>query len=122
MNVLIYEGNPTTAMDLWSLLHEEGHTVCGIARDPAKCMAKMARLQPDVVIVDDVLRSVAFGPDLVEDLARSGVPVVIVTDQPQSERSCSRAGAILRKPLTQVGLASAMARVARGGEVMRGRA
>lgn len=120
MNILIYEGNATTALDLWGLLHGQGHKVCGVVRDLGRCLDQLAESPPDLVILDDALRSVALGPDAAEAIARTGVPVLIVGGEGGGDGAAEGAsGPVLRRPFTDERLASVMARIGRGARLRR---
>jgi CheY-like chemotaxis protein len=113
MKILICEQCATTALDLWWLLHEQGHSICGIARSTSDCLEKVAQKQPELVMVDDGLQDGLTGGSLVETLAMSGFPAVIVSWEPHRVAAGSSARAVLQKPFTEAALASAMARVER---------
>jgi CheY-like chemotaxis protein len=110
MKVLICEENATVALDLWWLLHEQGHRVCGIARSTSDCLERVAQKEPDLVMVDNDLQDGLTGSSLVETLAMSGFPSVIVAWEPHTVPPTS-ARAVLQKPFSEAALASAMARV-----------
>ncbi len=114
MKVLICEASATVAIHLWWLLHEQGHHVCGIARSTSDCLEKVVQKQPDLIMVDDQLREGLSGSSLVETLAMSGFPSVIVAWEPHAVSTTSSARAVLQKPFSQAALASVMARVGRG--------
>ena len=113
MKVLICEENATVALDLWWLLHEQGHSVCGIVRSTSDCLEKVAQKEPDLVLVDDNLQHGLTGSSLVETLAMSGFPSVILAWEPHAVSPTSSARAVLQKPFSEAALASAMARVER---------
>jgi DNA-binding response OmpR family regulator len=112
MKILICEESPTLALDLWWLLHEQGHSVCGIARSRLDGLEKVARSEPDLVMVDEDFEG-HRGRDLVEALSRSDVPAVIISEQPQWAAGSTSARAVLAKPFSEAALASVMARVDR---------
>ena len=115
MRVLICEGNATIALDLWWLLHEQGHCVCGVARSTSDCLDKAVEKRPDLVMVDDHMEDSLTGIRLVETLAMSGFASVIVSREPHRVASTSSARAVLPKPVCEAALASALARAGRGG-------
>ena len=119
MKILICEESSTTALDLWWLLHELGHTVCGIAQTSLGALEKVARSQPDLVMVDEDIDG-GRGRDLVEALSRSGVPAVILSGDLPSVAWGTSAKAVLSKPFSEGSLTSVMARVERrlGGAEM----
>ena len=112
MKILICEESPTTALDLWWLLHELGHTVCGIAQTRLDGLEKVARTGPDLVMVDEDIEG-GQGRDLVEALSRSGIPAVILSGDLPSVAWVTSAKAVLPKPLSEGSLISVMARVER---------
>jgi CheY-like chemotaxis protein len=113
MKILICVANPVVALDLWWLLHQQGHLICGTARNSGQGLEKDARTHPDLVIVDLDLSDGATGFDLVERLERSGFPSMILAGDPQSVAPSTAARAVLRKPFSEGHLAMAMAKVAR---------
>jgi DNA-binding response OmpR family regulator len=115
MRVLICEESPTLALDLWWLLHEQGHSICGIARSRMDGLEKTARSDPDLVMVDEDLEG-RRGRDLVEALSRTDVPAVMISGDAKSAAGATSARAVLPKPFTEGALTSVMARVERPSE------
>jgi DNA-binding response OmpR family regulator len=111
MKILICEDDPTLMLDLWQLLHGQGHSVCGIARSTDDCMDTAATSRPDLVMVDEATQGGLSGASLVETLTCSGIPAVLLSADPQSRGSATSAGAVLGIPFTEAALASVMARV-----------
>lgn len=113
MKILICEESPTLALDLWWLLHDQGHMICGIARTRLDGLEKVARFQPELVLVDEDLGGSRGGRDLVEALSRCDVPSVIITGDGHSAARGTSARAVLPKPFSEADLVSAMAKVGR---------
>lgn len=113
MKILICEDHPTTALDLWWLLHEQGHSICGIARTTTACLEKVVQSCPDLVMVDEDVADSLTGASLVATLAMSGLPSVLISGEPHSAAGATTARAVLPKPFSEAALASVMARVDR---------
>ena len=113
MKILICECSPAVALDLWCLLHEQGHSVCGIAHSTLDGLEKVARFQPDLVMVDEDWEK-GRGRDLVEALTRSEVASVLLSSDLPSAAWGTSAMAVLPKPFSQGALASVIRRLDRG--------
>ena len=116
MKVLLCEGDPTVALDLWWLLHEQGHHVCGIVRDGAKLLPKAEQTRPDLVMLAGEACDARSGLSLGDTLARSGFAYVLVS----RDATASSGRTVLRKPFTQACLATAMARAERAMQPLMG--
>lgn len=82
--VLIIEDEPLIAMDLETIVRDQGHDVTGVAvtRDEAVAMALEER--PGLVLADIQLADDSSGIDAVKDiLAEFNVPVIFITAFPE---------------------------------------
>lgn len=113
MKIVICEENPTLALDLWQLLHQQGHCICGFAKSTTDCLEKVALTCPDLVVVDDEAREGLTGLSLVETLEMSGFPSVVISGEPQEVVPRTSARAVLGKPLSEAAVAAAMAKASR---------
>lgn len=83
-DVLIIEDEPLIAMDLETIVRDQGHEVCGVAvtRDEAVAAARAHR--PGLVLADIQLADDSSGIDAVKDiLAEFSVPVIFITAFPE---------------------------------------
>jgi two-component system, OmpR family, phosphate regulon response regulator OmpR len=55
-----------------------GVTVSGLARNTAEARLEVSRRRPDLVLLDEILPGES-GLDLLEDLDREGIPVILLT-------------------------------------------
>lgn len=113
MRIVICEAGPTIALDLWQLLQDQGHSICGVARNTTDCLGRVAQSRPDLVMVDDDLREGLTGLSLVETLAMTGFPCVVISGRPRAAMRRSSARGVLKKPVSGGPLAALMARVDR---------
>ncbi len=82
--VLIIEDEPIIAMDIESIVRDQGHEVTGVAvtRDEAVALAMEDR--PGLVLADIQLADDSSGIDAVKDiLAKFNVPVIFITAFPE---------------------------------------
>ena len=82
--VLIIEDEPIIAMDIESIVRDQGHEVTGVAvtRDEAVALAMEDR--PGLVLADIQLADDSSGIDAVKDiLAEFSVPVIFITAFPE---------------------------------------
>lgn len=83
-DVLIIEDEPIIAMDIESIVRDQGHNVTGVAvtRDEAVSMARRER--PGLVLADIQLADDSSGIDAVRDiLDEFAVPVIFITAFPE---------------------------------------
>ena len=116
MKVLICEADPTIVLDLWCLLHGQGHAICGMARSCSRCLETIARTRPDLVVVDvDVAEGEGSGhPGLVEVLAQLGIPsIVLASDDQTLLPPAASVQVVLKTPFNEAMLAIALAQVER---------
>lgn len=114
MRVLICDYDASTVLDLWWLLHEQGHSICGVVRDADRCMEKVVQTRPDLVMVDQEMWDGSTGSHVASTLEQAGVLSVVLTDDPQTVPAVTPTKVVLKKPFSEALLATAMARVARG--------
>lgn len=83
--VLIIEDEPIIAMDIESLVADQGHRVTGIARTRTEAVELGASDKPDLILADIRLADNSSGIDAVNDLlAQFGeMPVIFITAYPE---------------------------------------
>jgi CheY-like chemotaxis protein len=113
MKVLVYEDNPTVALDLWSALFELGHTVCGTAKSPDRCLEKAERARPDLVLADMETGDGRSSLWVVGTLARNGIPSVVIARNAGDVPQDVSVKAVIEKPVSQPRLASVLGEVDR---------
>lgn len=113
MRVLVYEDNPTMALDLWSALFELGHTVCGTAKSADRCLERAARVRPDLVLADMETDNGRSGLWVVDTLARNGIPSVVIAQKAGDVPQDVSVKAVIEKPVSPPRLASVLGEVDR---------
>ena len=96
--ILVIEDEPLIAMMIGDCLSELGHHVVGYAVASADALQLIESAAPDAAIVDLVL---ADGESYAaaNDLARRGIPFLILTGTTVDERYNGQAAAVLSKPI-----------------------
>jgi len=80
MRILLVEDEAVVAMDLGDQIEEMGYRVCGTADSAAAARAAARELQPDVVLMDIVLKGPQDGIDIAAEIGVAGLaPVVFLT-------------------------------------------
>lgn len=80
--ILIVEDEMMVAMEMEAIIEDLGFDAVGIAADRREALA-LAKLQPDVALVDLNLRDGLTGPDIGRALVAQGTQVVFVTANPR---------------------------------------
>jgi CheY-like chemotaxis protein len=83
--VLIIEDEPIIAMDLESMVADQGHRITGIARTRSEAVKLGSADKPDLILADIHLADSSSGIDAVNDLlAQFGdIPVIFITAYPE---------------------------------------
>jgi two-component system, NarL family, invasion response regulator UvrY len=119
LRVYLVDDHPVVRAGLRAMLEAAGHQVAGEAEDGNAAAAEIARLEPDVVVLDLQLGD-SSGLELLRRLRQRKIetPVVVLTlsTQPQDIAEALRAGAIgyLAKGAVARELLAAIAEVAAG--------
>jgi CheY-like chemotaxis protein len=107
-HVLIIEDEALIAMNLQSLLSENGATSFDIADTEDQAVDAARAHRPDVILSDVNLKHGA-GPAAVQRIRRlfGLLPVIFVTASPDGCKSCPEASRVLGKPLDEAAIAGA---------------
>src|SRR4051794_16604142 len=91
LRVLLIEDEAMIAMLLTEVIDQMGHVVCAVAATEDDAIAASARCQPDLMIVDEILRK-GSGVSAVREILRLGpVPHIFVSGESledQTLRAC----------------------------------
>jgi CheY-like chemotaxis protein len=83
-DVLIIEDEPIIAMDLETIVRDQGHNVVGVAVTRRDAVERFRERKPGLVLADIQLADDSSGIDAVRDiLAERSVPVIFVTAFPE---------------------------------------
>jgi CheY-like chemotaxis protein len=83
-DVLIIEDEPFIALDLQTLVEEQGHRVTGVARTHREAVAAVERDRPGLILADIQLADGSSGLDAVNQiLGTFSVPVIFITAYPE---------------------------------------
>lgn len=83
LRILIVEDEALIALELESMLHEQGHEVVDWASDSRRALQSAERLKPDLVMVDLRLNDGLTGLDVVRNVGAMGLPALIVSSEPR---------------------------------------
>jgi CheY-like chemotaxis protein len=122
LRILIVEDEALIALELESLLQDEGHEVVGVAASSREAIALAQSLRPDLAFVDIHLTDGPTGVDVARRLSQQGVAVLFMTVNAKRIPE-DRAGArgLIGKPYTERGVRQALAYVtARGEDLEKG--
>ena len=111
LRVLIVEDHAAVATELAAVLGDLGHSVVGIADDTLSA-DQLARVEPDVALVDVNLRGGATGPAVAAQLVSAGVSVIFTTATPEQIPPDQAGLERLPKPWTLAQIDVALAQVA----------
>ena len=105
LRVLIAEDEPISAELLSHLVEQEGHQACGTVTRGAEVPDAVARLTPDVVLMDVHLADNVTGIAAIRDLLRkTSVPVIVIsgTDSRAEMEDIAQSGALgfIKKPVS----------------------
>lgn len=115
LRLVVAEDNWLIADGLKSVLERNGATVAGMAYTVAELRSIVAETAPEAVIADLDLRGETAAPFL-EELARGGMPLVVITGYPDAPGIDGYGRAILlRKPVSAARLIAALSRVCASG-------
>lgn len=83
-DVLIIEDEPFIALDLQTLVEEQGHRVTGVARTHREAIDAVQRDRPGLILADIQLADGSSGLDAVNQILGSfSVPVIFITAYPE---------------------------------------
>ncbi len=83
-DVLIIEDEPFIALDLQTLVEEQGHRVTGVARTHREAVDAVGRDRPGLILADIQLADGSSGLDAVNQILESfSVPVIFITAYPE---------------------------------------
>ena len=113
-NILIVEDEILVACEMQAILEDAGYACAGIAAD-LPGTARLTARPIDLALVDLNLRDGLTGPQIGEQLSRSGVRVIFVTANP-AELGAGIAGTVgvLTKPTDEDTLLAAVAYALKG--------
>lgn len=98
-SILIVEDEIIVALQMAAIVDDIGYTPLGIAPD-AESARQLAKLKPDLALVDLHLRDGLTGIQVGEYLASQGVPVIFMTANPRMvEKGVKGALGVLGKPV-----------------------
>jgi DNA-binding response OmpR family regulator len=110
LRVLLVEDEAMIAMLLAEVIVQMGHVVCAVAATEDDAIAAGARCQPDLIIVDEVLRK-GSGVSAVREILRSGpVPHIFVSGESLNEQTLSPSAVVISKPFSISELVQAIQR------------
>jgi DNA-binding response OmpR family regulator len=100
LRVLLVEDEAMIAMLLTEVIDQMGHVVCAVATTEDDAIAAGVRYQPDLMIVDEVLRK-GSGVSAVREILHSGpVPHVFVSGQSLDDETLSSSAVVISKPFS----------------------
>jgi CheY-like chemotaxis protein len=113
LRILIVEDELLIALELESLLQDEGHDVVGIAASSAEALALTAKLAPDLAFVDIHLSDGPTGIEVARQLAdQNDVTVLFMTaNAKRIPEDFAGARGVIAKPYTERGVKEALAYV-----------
>ncbi len=113
LRILIVEDELLIALELESLLQDEGHDVVGIAASSAEALALTAKLVPDLAFVDIHLSDGPTGIEVARQLAdQNDVTVLFMTaNAKRIPEDFAGARGVIAKPYTERGVKEALAYV-----------
>lgn len=83
-DVLIIEDEPFIALDLQTLVEEQGHRVTGVARTQREALEAVNRARPGLILADIQLADGSSGLEAVNQILGSvSVPVIFITAYPE---------------------------------------
>jgi CheY-like chemotaxis protein len=83
-DVLIIEDEPFIALDLQTLVEEQGHRVTGVARTHREAVEAVKRDRPGLILADIQLADGSSGLDAVNQILEAfSVPVIFITAYPE---------------------------------------
>jgi CheY-like chemotaxis protein len=83
-DVLIIEDEPFIALDLQSLVEEQGHRVVNVARTHREAVAAVRRERPGLILADIQLADGSSGLEAVNQILETfSVPVIFITAYPE---------------------------------------
>jgi len=110
LRVLLVEDEAMIAMLLAEVIVQMGYIVCAVAATEDDAIAAGARCQPDLMIVDEVLRK-GSGVSAVREILRSGpVPHIFVSGASLNDQTLSPSAVVISKPFSISELVQAIQR------------
>ena len=112
LRILIVEDEILIALELESLLQDDGHEVVGMAASFDDALALGQSRRPDLAFVDIHLTDGPTGVDVARRLSAQGVAVVFMTaNAKRIPDDCAGAKGVIGKPYTERGVRQALAYV-----------
>jgi CheY-like chemotaxis protein len=113
--ILVVDDDPLIRLTVSGILEDEGYTVVS-AGDGLEALAKLAELQPAVILLDITMPRMdgyAFAAELARRGLRQAVPVIVLTADGRAPEKAAQLGAegYLAKPFTLPTLLAEVARV-----------
>jgi len=100
LRVLLIEDEAMIAMLLTEVIDQMGHVVCAVAATEDDAIAASARCQPDLMIVDEILRK-GSGVSAVREILRLGpVPHIFVSGESLEDQTLSPNAVVISKPFS----------------------
>ena len=79
LNILIVEDQFLEAENLSIILKNAGHAICGIAKSVDQALGLLKKCNPDIVLLDIVLRGDLTGIDLAHILDKKNIPFIFLS-------------------------------------------
>ncbi len=110
LRILVVEDEILIALELESLLAEEGHEVVGIAPTSAEAIRMGEDLRPDLAFVDVHLADGPTGVEAARRLAATGETTVLfmTANAKRIPEDCAGARGVISKPYTERGVRQAI--------------
>src|SRR3954467_2667324 len=100
LRVLLIEDEAMIAMLLTEVIDQMGHVVCAVAATEDDAISATARCQPDLMIVDEILRK-GSGVSAVREILRLGpVPHIFVSGESLEDQTLSPNAGVISKPFS----------------------
>ncbi len=110
LRILVVEDEILIALELESLLAEEGHEVVGIAPTSAEAIRMGEEMRPDLAFVDVHLADGPTGVEAARRLAATGETTVLfmTANAKRIPEDCAGAHGVISKPYTERGVRQAI--------------
>jgi CheY-like chemotaxis protein len=117
LRILIVEDEILIALELESLLQDEGHEVVGIAASFEDAVALSESQRPDLAFVDIHLIDGPTGINVGRRLSGSGIAVLFMTaNAKRIPEDCAGAKGVIGKPYSERGVRQALAYILAGDD------
>lgn len=109
LRVLIIEDEALVALELESILKEDGFSVCGVADRTDLALNLASKTRPDVALIDLHLADGFTGPEIARIVADSGCTVIFMTANTNKvPGSLPGVLGVIPKPYTESGFRAAL--------------